>query len=158
LKKIEVTDGFWAILFGLGGLWLKSGWGKVAGGTFASELASTLVKFASNNPYPWYKEFLLKVAVPNSFLMGLSVQWGEVLVGLGLMNIAVAYYLMPQRRKLVFVLLILTAGMGFILNASLWLASAWTSASTEMVGLVMMLIQVVAVVVGISEYRASKKG
>lgn len=167
MKKITPESGFWAIIVGLGLLWIKSGWSKILGGTFAQTLDQTLLLFAqgnpnnpqlsAGNPYGWYREFLLQVAVPNSYLMGLSVQWGELLVGLGLVGLPLAYFLVPSLRRLILVLLSITAFSGFMLNISLWLASAWTSASTEMVGLLMMIIEAIAFLVFLSMLRTTEK-
>jgi uncharacterized membrane protein YphA (DoxX/SURF4 family) len=165
MKKITPELGFWLIVIGLGLLWMRSGFSKIVEGRFVQSLENTILLFANGNPanpqlqagnpYPWYKAFLLNVAVPNSWLMGLSVQWGEFLVGLGLVALPIVYFLLPQFRRLALPLLAAATFFGLLLNLSLWLASAWTSASTELVGLVMMLIQIVALCVFITMIRSS---
>lgn len=167
MYKISPESGFWAIIFGLGALWIKSGLGKIVGGSFAQSLDKTLLFFAlgnpsnpqlsAGNPYGWYQAFLMQVAIPNSYLMGLSVQWGELLVGLGFTGLTLAYFLFPKFRRLILLVLAKTAFFGFLLNISFWLASAWTSPSTEMVGLVMMLIEVIAFFVFLSMLRTTEK-
>ena len=43
-----------------------------------------LTRYAAENPFPWYKEFLETVAMPNNVLFANLTAFGEVTVGIGL--------------------------------------------------------------------------
>ncbi|MGF7034655.1 thiosulfate dehydrogenase [quinone] large subunit [Paenibacillus mucilaginosus] len=73
----------------LGWIWLKAGWGKIAGGSFNAEgfLQGALKKAEGENPsvQSWWADFLQGFAIPNVGLFNVVVPWGELLVGLGLL-------------------------------------------------------------------------
>lgn len=131
------------IFAGVGFIFLRSGYGKLTGGTFVSTLGETLTKMADKNPYPWYKDFLLYTAIPNSATFGMLTMWGELFAGLTLLIISL--YLLIQKKTAKFLYLLLGAGFltGAFLNATFWLAAGYTSPSTDGLNLVMFLVQVV---------------
>jgi uncharacterized membrane protein YphA (DoxX/SURF4 family) len=66
----------------------------LAGGFFPLPAASSrwqvvmpklIAKYASDNPFPWYKSFLLDTVVPNSHVFATITALGEIGVGLSLL-------------------------------------------------------------------------
>lgn len=134
------------ILFFDGLLWLRSSVGKLSSGNFPDELGVTLTKFASKNPYPWYKDFLQNIAIPNSKAFGLLTQWGELFVALSMTGITLYLLLGVKPCKYTKPLLALGLFGGMFLNATFWLASGWTSSSTDGLNLLMFVTQLVGLV------------
>jgi uncharacterized membrane protein YphA (DoxX/SURF4 family) len=61
---------------------LYQGWQKLAAGThFTHGLSQTLQAWAASNSFPWYKVFLLQVAIPHAALFAQLVTWGEIAIG-----------------------------------------------------------------------------
>lgn len=122
-------------------LWVRSSFGKVTEGKFVSGLGGTLTKFASNNPYPFVKDFLQSVAIPNSILFGNLTMWGEVLVAIS--TIIAVLYLLFQQKSNNLIKLMLVVGLlgGIFLNLIFWSSAGWTSSSTESLNLLMMVVQ-----------------
>lgn len=127
----------------VGFIFLRSGWGKVTGGKFVATLGGTLTKFASENPYPWYKSFLQNIAIPNSYLFGILTMWGEVLVGLSLTLVALYLLVTNRESRMIYMILMIGFLVGMFLNGTFWLAAGWTSPSTESVNLVMFGVETV---------------
>lgn len=124
-------------------IWLRSSIGKLTEDKFVGSLGITLTKFASKNPYPWFKDFLQNVAIPNAKTFGVLTMWGEFLTAIAL-TISVLYLLFSKKNnQLITVLLIVGLIGGMLLNATFWLASGWTSASTDGLNLLMFLIQTI---------------
>lgn len=134
------------IILANGVLWLRSSIGKLSSGKFVEELGSTLARFASKNPYPWYKDLLQNTAIPNSHLFGLLTQWGELLVALSTLGAAAYLLIKPAKNRLVLMVLLLGLSGGMFLNAVFWLASGWTSPSTDSLNLLMFGIQFIGAV------------
>ena len=44
-----------------------------------------IAKYASDNPFPWYKSFLLDTVIPNSHVFATITALGEICVGLSLL-------------------------------------------------------------------------
>lgn len=74
----------------LGFIWLQAGVGKITSGGFS---AQSMVVGAIKQPvlgptgspvYGWYTNFLKGIVQPNMGLFNFSVQYGELLIGLGL--------------------------------------------------------------------------
>lgn len=127
-------------------IWARSSIGKVTGGKFVDSLGTTLEKFASKNPYPWFKDFLQNVAIPNAKTFGTLTMWGELLTAVAL-AISVLYLLVNQKsNQLINILLIAGLIGGMLLNATFWLASGWTSSSADGLNLLMFLIQTVGLI------------
>nr|WP_275444680.1 DoxX family protein [Paenibacillus sp. ACRRX] len=73
----------------LGYTWISAGLGKVSGGSFDASgfLNGALAKATGERPIvqDWWASFLKHVALPNVELFSIMVQWGEILVGAGLL-------------------------------------------------------------------------
>lgn len=137
-------DTYLALVFLADGLvWLRSGLEKVSSTKFLDGLAGTLTKFASNNPFDWYKNLLLTMAVPNALWVGVGVEAGEVLAGI---MISVSALLILTKRK-VTPLFKMFVCLGFLaavlLSGSFWLAASWTGASTDALNLLMLALELV---------------
>lgn len=132
------------ILLVVGFIWSRSSWGKLAEGKFVGGLGATLEKFASKNPYPWYKDFLENVAVPNSTTFGYLTMYGEAFAALAITLSAVILLFKKSVNSLVLIVLSLGLATGAFLNAVFWLASGWTSPSTDGLNLLMFAIELIA--------------
>lgn len=141
---------FLLIILACDWIWLRSSWGKIIGGKFVGGMSQTLTKFASNNPYPWVKSFLENIAMPNSNLFGTLTMWGEALVGVSLL-LSSAFLLLGRQRHLARFVLATGLFGGAFLNGVFYLASGWTSASTDGLNLLMFLIQLIAFIAVIKE-------
>lgn len=129
-----------------GFLWLRSSLGKFPPEKFINNLGGTLQKFASNNPYSWYKEFLQNVAIPNSQTFGFLTFWGEFLVAISLVLGALYLLLNPKGIKLVRPILISGLLGSMFLNLIFWLAAGWTSPSTDSLNLLMLIAGLIGLV------------
>lgn len=129
-----------AILLFNGLIWARSSFGKFQSGNFADNLDKTLTVFASKNPYPWYKNFLNNIALPNSQLFGNLTMYGELLTAIAIVGGSI-YFLWKGFNRLV--ALGMLAGLlgGMFLNMIFWLASGWTSPSTDGINLLMFFVQ-----------------
>lgn len=141
-KKVPLE--FLFVFLAIDLIWLKSSLGKWMGGVFINSLGGILTKFASQNPYPWYKEFLKSVAIPNSSLFGTLILLGETFVAFSLLF---GLYFLISKRVNTGIVWLVTLGLitGTLLNANFWLASGWTGASTDSLNLLMFLIEVIGV-------------
>lgn len=131
------------ILLAVGLIWLRSSYGKISGGNFVEGLAGTLDKFASKNPYPLVKQFLLNVAIPNAHLFGTLVMLGEAFTALSIVIASVYLLLNSKTNQVVLTILSLGLIIGIFLNATFWFASGWTSPSTDGLNLLMFAVQLV---------------
>lgn len=127
----------------IGYVFLKSSFGKIEGGKFVEGLAGTLEKFASKNPYPFFKNFLETIAIPNSYIFGVLTMWGELLVGISLILGSLYLIFSKGTNKLVYFGLLLGFFGGMLLNGTFYFASGWISPSTESVNLVMFFVGLV---------------
>lgn len=141
------TRGFYFIYLILGGIWLRSSWGKITGGKFVDSLGDVLTKMTPNNPYPAFKNFLLNIALPNSKIFGSLTMWGEFLTALAITlgSVYLIFYKGDQRLGLVILILGLLGGM--FLNAIFYLGFGYSNVSTESLNLLMFLVELVGVVV-----------
>lgn len=135
------------ILLSVGILWLRSSFGKFSSGAFVNNLGATLTKTAEKNPYPWFKEFLNSVAIPNSVLFGNLVIWGELLSAIAITAGAILMLINPHPAKLVVLILILGLIGGMLLNITFWLGFGYTSPSTDALNLLMAVVQIIGIVV-----------
>lgn len=139
-------NGFLSVLLSMGLIWLRSSFGKISGGKFVDALGSTLTKFASENPYSWYKDFLLNIGIPNSRILGFLIMWGELLTGLAMTFSAVCLLIKPG-NKLAELSLFLGLIGGILLSFNFYFAAGWTSPSTETVNLLILAIEAIAAIV-----------
>lgn len=144
------------IFVALGFIFLRSGWGKVEGGKFVGALGQTLTKFAEKNPFPFYKDFLQNVAIPNSTLFGILTMWGEVLAGLVLLLIPLYLIFTKNNTKGLWLLLTFTFLVGMLLNGTFWLAAGHTSPSTDGLNLVMFIIEALGFTFSLKQLSAAK--
>lgn len=134
------------ILLAVDFIWLKSSYGKLSGGKFVAGMEGTLKKFANENPYPFVKDFLQGVAIPNASLFGFLTMWGETLVGISLFVSLVWLLFKKQANKLVLSLLLMGLLGGAFLNKVFYFSSGWMSSSSESLNLLMFIIELVAAV------------
>lgn len=107
-------------------LWWHAGWEKVTG-TFIADLPKTLEFFASKNPYPFYKNFLLNTALPNADTFGPLVEWGQLLVGIGLaLSVALIIYSRSATKHLAWSVSVAALLAGALMNLNFYLAAGWT--------------------------------
>lgn len=140
--KIDKTLLFILLVDGL--IWLRSGWGKVSGGKFIDDLPKTLERFSSQNPYPWYKQFLGGVST-NSGLVGTLIMYGE-LVGSILLLIGAVSGLLKIQSRLLLILMIVALVSLSLMNLNFYLASGWTSPSADSLNLLMFSVQILAAI------------
>lgn len=137
--------------------WWSAGWEKVSSPEFVSGINGTLGYFASKNPFPWYKDFLLGPATNSSTLFAYSVEWSQVTIAIILTFAGVFFVysknLSIQKLALKFSVLALVGGM--LMNANFYLAAGWTGPSTHGINVVMFWVQ--AVLVYIWLYRAGQE-
>lgn len=143
------------ILLSVGLTWLRSSWVKLNGGTFVNSLQGVLTKFAEKNPYPWYKSFLLQIAVPNSKVFALLTMWGEFFVAITITLTTVYLLFMPVNKVAVAFLAVSLIG-GIFLNLIFWLAAGYTSPSTDSVNLLMIVVQAIGLVYALIIFSASR--
>lgn len=123
-------------------IWLKSAYGKLSGGKFVAGMEGTLKKFASENPYPFVKDFLEDVAMPNAAIFGNLTMWGETLVALTL-AFSLLYIFIKGTNSLILWFLSLGLLGGAFLNGVFYLSSGWTSASTDGLNLLMLVVELI---------------
>lgn len=130
------------ILLADGLIWLRSSLGKFPPEKFIGGLSGILTKFASNNPYSWYKDFLQGTVIPNAGIFGLLTFLSELLAALLL--VGGLFYLLfnPKGYKAVRLVLFVGLLIAVFLNATFWLAAGWTSPSTDSLNLLMLVVQV----------------
>lgn len=134
------------ILLSVGLLWLRSSFGKFTGGTFVNSLGATLTKTAEKNPYPWFKQFLTSVAIPNSQFFGQMVLWGEFLSAVAITIGAIMLLINPHPNKFMVLVLIAGLAVGALLNIVFWLGFGYTSPSTDSLNLLMAVVQIVGLI------------
>jgi uncharacterized membrane protein YphA (DoxX/SURF4 family) len=57
----------------------------VASARWQGVMPKLIAKYASDNPFPWYKSFLLDTVIPNSHVFATLTALGEIGVGLSLL-------------------------------------------------------------------------
>lgn len=157
IKKQSIDSFFIFVVSLIGIIYLRSGLGKVLGGEFVSGLNKTLGYFASENPNPAIKSFLLDSAVPNYVVFGNLTMWGEVVAAF-LIVFSVLYYLFKKRlTKRIVLSLLVGLIIATFLNIVFWLSAGWTSSSTDSLNLMMGLIGIGAIVYISCKFKVVKK-
>ena len=146
MSQTTVDKYFLLILLADGLVWLKSSYGKFSGGDFVAGLPATFGKFASKNPYPRFKDFLTSTAIPNYQVFGNLVLWGELFVAVAIVGLTALLLFGVKLNKPWLILLKLGLLGGAFLNLIFFLASGWTSPSTESLNLLMLAVQAVGLV------------
>jgi len=144
------------ILLSVGLLWSKSSYGKLTGGTFVSGLDQTLSKVVDKNPYPFFKQFLTDVAIPNSVLFGNLTLWGEVLAAISITLGAILLLFKPSVNKLVYLAVIGGLAGGLVLNVVFWFGFGWTSPSTDSLNLLMAVVEIIGIFFLLKQFRISE--
>lgn len=141
-KQEYFFKGFIIIMLILGLIWARSSYAKITGGVFAQSLGGVLTKTAPANPYPFYKNFLLSVAIPNAEMFGNLTVWGEFLVAVSILG--GGYLLLKHPTNKLF-RKVLIAGLigGAFLNLNFWLAFSSTSLSTDNLNLLMLTTEAI---------------
>lgn len=134
---------FLLILLAIGLLWLKSSYGKLAGGTFVNGLGKTLTAFASKNPHAWYKDYLNNSAIPNSTMLGNAIMYGELLSAIAIAGGAI-FLLVKSTNKIAKIVLGFGLVGAFVMNLNFYFAAGHTSPSTESLNLLMLVIEAIA--------------
>lgn len=134
-----------SILLFDGLIWINSSYGKFMSGNFPEELGKTLTKFASQNPYPWFKDILLNQAIPQSVMVGKVVLYAEVLAAI-LIVLGIAGHLLNLKGVVFKLFLLKGLMMALVLNLLFWLASGWTSPSSNSLNLLMAFIELVGII------------
>lgn len=137
--------------------WWSAGWEKISGPEFVNGINSTLVFFASKNPFPWYKEFLLGFATRNSTIFAYSIEWGQIVIAITL-AVTMALFVYTKRsatKKIALKFSVLAFIGGILMNANFYLAAGWTGPGTHGLNIVMFWTQ--AVLVYIWLYRANQQ-
>lgn len=142
---MKATKYLLIIFLVLGLLWAKSSYGKLTGGTFVSSLGTTLTKTADKNPYPWFKQFLISTAIPNSQMFGSLTMWGELLSAVAII-LGSILLLSSQMKKVASLILLLGLVGGAFLNIIFWLGFGYTSSSTDSLNLFMAIVEIIGVV------------
>ena len=123
--------------------WWSAGWEKVSSPEFVSGINGTLGYFASKNPFPWYKDFLLGFATRNSTLFAYSVEWSQIAIAI-ILAIAGAVFVYSKQeviKKNALKLSILALIGGILMNANFYLAAGWTGPGTHGINVVMFWVQ-----------------
>lgn len=137
--------------------WWSAGWEKVSSPEFVNGINGTLGYFASKNPFPWYKDFLLGPATNNSTLFAYSVEWSQIAIAtvLAVAGVLFVYSRSTPVKKLALKFSVLALVGGILMNANFYLAAGWTGPGTHGINVVMFWIE--AGLVYIWLYRASQE-
>lgn len=139
--------------------WWSAGWEKVSSPGFVADIGKTLGYFASTNPFPWYKDFLLGFAAKNATVFAYAVEWSQVAIALALAASAVilAYGRNEGLRRNARVVAVLALAGGMLMNANFYLAAGWTGPGTKGSNVVMFWAQAMLLYVWISALASSLK-
>lgn len=150
-------QGFLLMLLPSALVWLRSGFGKVTEGKFPGILEGILKKFASENPYPFYKSFLENTVIPNAKSVGTFIMWSELVSAVFV--IIPLIYLLTQKNKNKIIEYMLIAGLllGIFLNVNFYLGGAWTNQSKEGLNILMILSQTIGLVFIIKSLKEPRK-
>lgn len=145
--------GLLAIQFVIAYEWWSAGWEKVSSSEFVEGIVGSLGYFASANPFPWYKDFLLGFATQNAAMFAYAVELSEIGIALAL-AIASWWHLYAKseaHKRLSIILMIPALFGGLLMNANYYLAAGWTSPGTHGVNLVMFWTQAILLYVWLSK-------
>lgn len=140
--------------------WLFAAWEKLATkGAFVANMPKTLEFFASKNPFGWYKAFLSGFAAQNATTFGYAVEYGQLLIGVGLILAAFVFLFAGNKlgQKVALKVSALSYFFGALMNAAFWLAASWTSPSTRGVNMIMFWVQAILVCALCKTCRQMKK-
>ncbi len=127
--------------------WIGAGYEKLSSGTFPQDLTKIIAYFASRNPYPWYRDFLVWLTSQNVRALGYIVEWGQFAAGIALIAGPLTYLWAHSKtlKKIVVACMVAALIGGVIMNAHFYLASGWTSAGTSGVNYLMFWSQLLLI-------------
>lgn len=134
--------------------WWSAGWEKISSPAFVENINSTLGYFASKNPFPWYKNFLLGFVTNNSTIFVYSIEFSQIAIAVAL-AVSGALFIYSKSefiQKLALKFSVLALLGGILMNANFYLAAGWTGPGTHGINVVMFWIQAILVYVWL--YRA----
>lgn len=128
--------------------WLSAGWEKIYGGEFVPAIGKTLLRFENGNPHEWYVGSVLRIAKNYPISFGELVQWGELLVGIGLAASLVLYAfgIWPWSKAVAGLIAMLALLGGVFMNLNFYFAAGWTGVSTGGLNVLMFLVEVVLLI------------
>lgn len=144
-SEIRYLIGIAAIQLVIAYEWWTAGIEKVAHVSFVNGIAKTLGYFASANPFPWYKEFLLGFAMQNATPFAYLIEFGEVATGVAL-AFASCWHIVARsecQKRISACIIALCLISGIIMNANFYLAAGWTGAGTHGVNVIMFWTQAI---------------
>jgi hypothetical protein len=123
--------------------WLSGGWEKVHGGQFVLNIGKTLSRFENGNPHAWYVGSVLRIAKNHPVSFGMLVQWGELLVGIGLVTALILYVFgaWPWSKTSAGLIAVSALLGGVFMNLNFYFAAGWTSPSTSGLNVFMFWVQ-----------------
>ncbi|OGE25159.1 hypothetical protein A3H85_02560 [Candidatus Daviesbacteria bacterium RIFCSPLOWO2_02_FULL_40_8] len=121
-------------------IWLRSGWGKFSGGKFVEDLPKTLDRFSSQNPHLWYKG-ILGVIRENHNVWGNLIMYGELVSSLVILVGVIFGWFRIYSKPLLVLMAAALLGLSFM-NLNFYLASGWTSPSSDGLNLLMFAVQI----------------
>lgn len=132
--------------------WLSAGWEKVNAGQFVPNISKTLDHFENGNPHEWYIASILALAKSHPVTFGMLIQWGELLVGIGLVAALVFYTFCQQQSFKSLARFIAGPALlgGAFMNLNFYLAAGWTSPSTGGLNMLMFLVEVILLIAWIT--------
>ncbi len=128
--------------------WLVGGLEKLYEGMFVSNIHQTLSHFENGNPHSWYVNSMLHLAKASPNVFGSLVEWGELLVGIGLITAMVVYIFntkMAWKNRAKYLALAALLG-GVFMNLNFYYAAGWTSPSTGGLNMLMFWMQLILVI------------
>ncbi|OGI63565.1 hypothetical protein A2818_01935 [Candidatus Nomurabacteria bacterium RIFCSPHIGHO2_01_FULL_40_12] len=146
-EKMLPLVGLVAVQMVLAYEWGSAGWGKMSSSKFVNGIAETFGYFASQNPYLWYKNFLLGFTTSNATLFAYLVEWAQVIIAITLVIAGLAYLYSEKIaiKKIALKLSALALVGGMLMNANFYFAAGWTSPSTSGINLIMFFVQAILV-------------
>lgn len=134
----------WALLrIFLGFSFLRSGYEKLAGHFNGQALTGVLTAWISGggkvppNPNPWYVGFLRGTVIPHADLFANLVAYGEILIGIAL---------------ILGLFTSIAATIGLFMNANYYFAAAHTSASTQGVNALYLVVELLLILICAGRY------
>ena len=140
-------------------VWLHAGYEKVLKADFAGSLSATLTKFAGSNPHTWYQAWLTGPMMDKAVVLGQMVQWGEVLVGVGLLAALVLVHRKSSVRAVRsgYWITLLAFGGSMVMSANFYLAAGWMSTSTAGFNLMLLGVEATLFVLNICLLKKAKE-
>ena len=119
--------GLLAVQVAIGYEWLMSGLTKIARGGFPAGLAEELEEKSVGAP-SWYRTIIDDVLIPNASTVGYLTEIAELLIGVALIGVAVAFIVAPARltmfmQEALFAATAVAATLALLMNVNFHLAN-----------------------------------